>query len=567
MKKERPLSSSEDEAEHPKAKKKAKSPQEDVKTEKETTPEAMEGVEKTAEEAKVSENESGASEKPSKKRARTPPKNKETKVKEEEDKSASEEEPITKKGRKAKASTPRKSKSKSPEPKTEEEEEEAPVKSEKKASPKASPKRAKKEKSATPEPKSELEDADADDEIKKPAISLKARKEMQAKLTKGDKFAYPDWPAGTPVPYEALVKTFTLIESTTKRLEKLAQTSLFLRQVLRLTPDELLLVVHLMINRLAADYEGVELGIGESLLMKAICESCGRTMSKLKEDQREIGDLGEVAMKSRNTQKTLFAPKPLTVKSVHAGLKEIATTKGDGGQGRKVAGIKKLLSAAKGDEAKFLVRGLEGKLRLGLAERTVIVSLSQAVVCHEAEQAEKKAPSLEEMTKAEEMLKTVYSELPNYEIIIMAMMKGGIMSLSETCKLQPGTDIVTSLKPISNVRQVSLSSPCWQSLPSRSQKFLTDSRTSASPVNTSTTVSACRFITLPPTPRRRTLPSTPRRASKRSSPATRKSSRPNTLIFWRRSRTGFPRTSSPLCSIAKPSPGTVSRSAYSHSNS
>lgn len=254
----------------------------------------------------------------------------------------------------------------------------------------------------------EEEDIAGSDDDMKPAIAEKARKAV-AKTLSGSKLShpYPDWPAGSSTPYGALVKTLTLVEGTTKRLEKLSHASLFLRQVLRLTPDDLLTVIHLMTNKLAADYEGVELGIGESLLMKAIGESCGRSMDKIREDQKEIGDLGMVAMKSRNNQGTLFKPKPLTIKSVHQGLLEIATVKGEGGQGRKVAGIKKLLAAAKGDEAKYLVRGLEGKLRTGLAENTIIVALSQAQIVHEMEAKGGKA-SVGMLTEAELKLRSVF---------------------------------------------------------------------------------------------------------------------------------------------------------------
>lgn len=41
---------------------------------------------------------------------------------------------------------------------------------------------------------------------------------------------------------------------------------------------------------------GIELGIGESLLVKAIAESTGRAMPKIKEDLKKEGDLGKVAM-------------------------------------------------------------------------------------------------------------------------------------------------------------------------------------------------------------------------------------------------------------------------------
>jgi DNA ligase 1 len=47
--------------------------------------------------------------------------------------------------------------------------------------------------------------------------------------------------------------------------------------------------------QLCPDYEGLELGIGESLLMKAICESSGKTLAAVKAEYKKIGDLGMVA--------------------------------------------------------------------------------------------------------------------------------------------------------------------------------------------------------------------------------------------------------------------------------
>lgn len=266
-------------------------------------------------------------------------------------------------------------------------------------------------------------DEDGEDEEEKKTEAKKARQKMQSKLMdKPAKDPYPDWKEGTPVPYAALCTTFSLIELTSKRLEIIEHCSLFLRQVLRLTPGDFLPTVLLMINKLAPDYAGIELGIGESLIMKAIGETTGRSLQVIKQDQKEIGDLGLVAVKSRSTQPTMFKPKPLTVSGVHKGLMGIATVTGNGAQGRKVDGIKKLLSAAdshsagkidiaqdKGgpSEAKFIIRFLEGKLRLGLAEKSVLVAIAQAVCIHEAGK-KGTVPSPSDMDAAEQLLKTVY---------------------------------------------------------------------------------------------------------------------------------------------------------------
>jgi DNA ligase-1 len=301
-------------------------------------------------------------------------------------------------------------------------------------------------------------------------VKTKARKKVQTTLSSNTKDPYPDWKPGEPVPYAALCTTFSKIEMTTKRLEILAHCSLFLRQVLRLTPSDMLPTVMLMVNKLAADYAGIELGIGESLIMKAVSESTGRNLQQIKTDQNEIGDLGLVAAKSRSKQPTMFKPKALTVEGVRKGLMGIATVEGQGAQGRKVDGIKKLLSAAdahnsgkhidiekdKGgpSEAKFIVRTLEGKLRLGLAERTVVVAVAQAMIFHEMSK-EGKTPSTTDLANAEATLKTVYSELPSYEVIIPAMLEHGIMNLRENCRLQPGVPLKPMLaKPTKSITEV-----------------------------------------------------------------------------------------------------------------
>ena len=57
-----------------------------------------------------------------------------------------------------------------------------------------------------------------------------------------------------------------------------------------------ILVMKLRHLQLCPDYVGIELGIGESLLIKAIGESTGRSLATVKSDLKKEGDLGLVAM-------------------------------------------------------------------------------------------------------------------------------------------------------------------------------------------------------------------------------------------------------------------------------
>lgn len=66
-----------------------------------------------------------------------------------------------------------------------------------------------------------------------------------------------------------------MIEETSGRLRTTEMLSNLFRSVIMLSPDDLLLCVYLCLNKIAPAYEGVELGIGESILVKAIAEATG----------------------------------------------------------------------------------------------------------------------------------------------------------------------------------------------------------------------------------------------------------------------------------------------------
>ena len=67
-------------------------------------------------------------------------------------------------------------------------------------------------------------------------------------------------------------------------------------------------------SQVAPAHAGIELGIGDAILFKALANATGRSDAQLRREYHEVGDLGEVAVKSKGRQRTMFQPKPLTVR-------------------------------------------------------------------------------------------------------------------------------------------------------------------------------------------------------------------------------------------------------------
>lgn len=264
------------------------------------------------------------------------------------------------------------------------------------------------------------------------------------------------WTEGEGVPYSALANAFAKIEGTTKRLEKLETTTKLFVKVIQLTPEDLLPCVYLCINRLCPDYEGLELGIGEGILIKSIAQSTGRDVARIKKDLEAKGDLGLVAIGSRQKQPTMFKSAALTVRGVFKQLKEIASLMGNKSQERKIGVIKKLLAASNGDEPKYIIRSLEGKLRIGLAEKTVLVALAQSVVLANKKGKQLVSDSLtEELEKSVEVVKAVFSELPSYDLVVPTLLRAGVQGLRDECKLTPGVPLKPMLaKPTKAIGEV-----------------------------------------------------------------------------------------------------------------
>ncbi|KAL3935178.1 MAG: hypothetical protein SGBAC_009252 [Bacillariaceae sp.] len=283
----------------------------------------------------------------------------------------------------------------------------------------------------------------------------------------------------SPVPYVELAKIFEEIEATTKRLEIQAILTKLIRRILKYCPQELHSVIYLASNSIAPAYDCVELGIGDSILEGAVAQAYGTSPKTVKEKYQKEGDLGTVAQTCKSKQTTLgfsmMKPKPLTVSKILDVFREIAAISGSKSKKQKIDLIKGLLVKVQNPaETKYIIRGLQGKLRIGLAESTVLISLAHALsftipatVADVAEDEEcqfgkTEKTFLDESVAVEKRLeaavnivKKVYSEVPSYDALLDAALKHPLTHLGENCPFRPGIPVFPMLaKPTKSIQEV-----------------------------------------------------------------------------------------------------------------
>ena len=176
--------------------------------------------------------------------------------------------------------------------------------------------------------------------------------------------------------FSIIAEGYERMTKTTSRTE----LTYILVDILKATPKEVLpQVSYLTQGKLFPDFVGIEIGMAEKTVSKAIERAFGCDSEDIRRELRKSGDLGDVASKlSEKRVQPLFNPDKLTVESVYGTFEEIAKMTGPGSSGARIDRLCALLSSSTALEAKFLTRFVTGKLRLGVADFTVLDALTIA---------------------------------------------------------------------------------------------------------------------------------------------------------------------------------------------
>ncbi|KAH9949560.1 ATP-dependent DNA ligase [Amylocystis lapponica] len=282
------------------------------------------------------------------------------------------------------------------------------------------------------------------------------------------------WRPGMPVPYSFLAHALATLSETRSRIAIINILVNALRTITRHHPPSLLPALYLLSNSLSPPYSPLELGLGHSIISKAIQHTSGLTPTALKRLYNVTGDAGDVAHAAKSNVRTLIPHPPLLITGVYESLLRVARAKGQGAAKQKQAIVEKLLVAAKGEETRFLVRTLSQNLRVGAVRTSILTALARAMVLSPpasvsedsqflvtAEELAQIKPMPTDTKKkvvdlgrnrlnevfniAESLIKKVYVQHPNYDHIVDALLDAGLDGLPGRLPLTIGIPLLPTL--------------------------------------------------------------------------------------------------------------------------
>merc|ERR1719284_1943517 len=168
----------------------------------------------------------------------------------------------------------------------------------------------------------------------------------------------------------------------------------------------------------------------------------------------------------------LCMPPKLTIEKIFAEMKAVAAASGKDSQKFKKEKIQKMLVASRGEEPKYIIRMLQGKLRVGISTPTMLQAVAYAFVLSRPKglgndpavtdvrnikgQKISQSDIEAKLISMEAAVKQAFCELPNFDMVIGALMEGRDGSnLAEACHISLGIPVKPMLaKPSKGISEV-----------------------------------------------------------------------------------------------------------------
>jgi DNA ligase 1 len=168
--------------------------------------------------------------------------------------------------------------------------------------------------------------------------------------------------------FKSVAQTFEKIESTSSRLDITQDLADLLKQA---SPTQVRELCYLSLGVLNPPYIGTQFNIAQKSMTKIVARVLGVSADEVQKQTEQLGDVGSVLEKH-----DWEAGKDLSTSDVYTALCEIEKISGTGSQEEKALKVYELIHELDPVGAKFVVRIILGKLRLGFSDMTLVDALS-----------------------------------------------------------------------------------------------------------------------------------------------------------------------------------------------
>lgn len=176
--------------------------------------------------------------------------------------------------------------------------------------------------------------------------------------------------------FREVAEVFLEIEKRSGRLE---MTDLLADLFKKCTGNEIDKLAYILQEQLGPPYAGIDLGMGERFALQALASASGYNLSELEKHYKKSGDLGLAAEEFLGKKKQLsLAAHQMDLGYIYSSLLKIAQTTGKGSQELKIKYLAELFNNSSPLEARFIIRFVTGRLRLGVGDPTILDALSVA---------------------------------------------------------------------------------------------------------------------------------------------------------------------------------------------